>query len=240
MTKKKKEKEKKKHKKKHPPVEKPSRQPRTDANLELIPKVKKNRPKSRKNVIIRDMVLEDLSAVYALGERIFTVDWPTLYRTWDEYEIVELFASDGDFCLVADRKGKVVGFVLGTLITKRRSAWSYGYLLWIGVAPEMRGLGIGEWLVEQLTGRFIEHGARMMLLDTGVDNQPARRMFEKLGFSGESEHIYLFRNLTTHPDYLQRKEEQRRQTARTRPKKLLAAVTSAPKPGRVDLPADLG
>jgi ribosomal protein S18 acetylase RimI-like enzyme len=234
MAKKKKEKDKKRHKKKQSAGIESKRKAETKAGIQTRPIVR-HRPKSRGEVVIREMVLEDLSAVYALGERIFTTDWPTLYRTWDEYEIVELFASDGDFCLVADRKEKVVGFVLGTLIVKRRSAWSYGYLLWIGVAPEMRGLGVGERLVEQLTGRFIEHGARMMLLDTGVDNQPARRMFEKLGFSGETEHIYFFRNLTTHPDYLQRKEEKRRQSAGSRPRKIVAVAASASKPGQSDL-----
>lgn len=235
MAKKKKDKDKKRDKKKQPPAEKHKTKPKARAKLPLKPKAKPRSKPKESNLVIREMTLEDLSAVYALGERIFTTDWPTLYRTWDEYEIVELFASDGDFCLVADRDAKVVGFVLGTLITKRRSAWSYGYLLWVGVAPEARGLGVGERLVERLTERFIEHGARMMLVDTGVENQPARHMFEKLGFSGETEHIYFFRNLTTHPDYLHRKEEQRKRAAVTgRPKKMLATVTAGPKPGEAD------
>ncbi len=234
MAKKKKEKDKKRDKKKQQPAEKLKAKPKPRPKSQPQPKPKtkaKSRPKAKEiHLAIREMTLEDLPKVYALGERIFTTDWPTLYRTWDEYEIVELFASDGDFCLVADREEKLVGFVLGTLITKRRSAWSYGYLLWVGVAPETRGLGVGEQLVERLTERFIEHGARMMLVDTGVENQPARHLFEKLGFSGETEHIYFFRNLTTHPEYLHRKEVQRKRAAAGRQKKMLATVTSAPKP----------
>lgn len=182
----------------------------------------RTRPKPKvAGLTIREMTLEDLSAVYALGERIFTADWPTLYRTWDEYEIVELFASDGDFCLVADRNGQVVGFVLGTHIFKRHSAWSYGYLLWLGVAPEARGLGLGEQLVERLTEVFIAHGARMMLVDTSVENEPAKHLFEKAGFSGEAQHIYFFRNLTRHPGYKKRKAAKPKQ-------KLPAEDKSAP------------
>jgi len=170
----------------------------------------KSRSKSKdRNLIIREMTLEDLSAVYALGERLFTADWPTLYRTWDEYEIVGLFASDGDFCLVADQKGKIVGFVLGTLIDKRNSAWSYGYILWLGVAPEVRGHGLGEHLVNRITELFIANGARMMLVDTSVENQPAIRLFRRLGFGSETQHIYFFKNLTHHPEYLRRRGDRR-------------------------------
>ena len=61
------------------------------------------RNQTHRNVVIREMELEDLPAVYALGESVFTADkWPSLYRTWDEYEPVGLFNSDGDFCFVAD------------------------------------------------------------------------------------------------------------------------------------------
>ncbi len=64
---------------------------------------------------IREMELEDLPAVFAIGEKLFTPDrWPNLYRQWDEYELVDLFASDGEFCLVAEQDDKVVGFVMGT------------------------------------------------------------------------------------------------------------------------------
>ena len=44
-------------------------------------------------LIVREMELEDLPKVFALGERLFTAEkWPNLYRTWDEYEVIELFA----------------------------------------------------------------------------------------------------------------------------------------------------
>ena len=57
---------------------------------------------SNRSFHIREMKLEDIPAVYALGEAVFTADkWPSLYRTWDEYEPITLFSTDGDFCFVA-------------------------------------------------------------------------------------------------------------------------------------------
>ena len=168
-------------------------------------------------VTVRTMELRDMAAVYELGEDLFTSDkWPALYRTWDEYEVVELFASDGEFCLVAvadesdEDEEEVVGFALGALLEKRHSAWSYGYLIWMGVDPNLKGRGIGRRLLAELTDRFIEAGARMMLVDTAGDNEGALRFFRSQGFGHELEHVYLSRNLGNHPKYLERKAAQRR------------------------------
>ena len=42
-----------------------------------------NEIKHKVEVIIREMEIDDLSAVYHLGEKLFTSDeFPILYRTW--------------------------------------------------------------------------------------------------------------------------------------------------------------
>ncbi|UCF64949.1 MAG: GNAT family N-acetyltransferase [bacterium] len=156
---------------------------------------------------IREMELDDLSAVFALGEQIFTADkWPNLYRTWDEYELVESFASEGELSLVAEIQDKVVGFALGTLIEKRRSSWIYGYLEWIGVSPDLKRTGVGTRLFNRLTELMVEKGARMLLVDTQAENLEAINFFKRQGFGQEIKHIYLSRNLKTHPQYVRRKK----------------------------------
>lgn len=164
------------------------------------------------------MELEDLPAVYALGEAVFTADlWPSLYRTWDEYEPVGLFHSDGEFCFVAIYEDKVVGFALGSLIEKRNSAWSYGYLTWLAVNPEMKRSGIATQLLEAITDAFIRAGARMMIVDTDAGNKPALTFFRQHEFSNEDRHVYLSKNLTTHPSYrrLRRQKQEPRGSRRT-------------------------
>lgn len=161
-------------------------------------------PKHGPGVRIREMELEDLAPVFALGEALFTAEaWPNLYRTWDEYELVDMFASEGETCLVAESEddGRLLGFVLGTLIEKRRSAWTYGYLVWLAVSPEARRLGVGRRLTEKLTEIFIEMGARMMLVDTDAENEPAIDFFQSQGFRQPRRHVYLTRNLTTTAQY---------------------------------------
>jgi len=153
-------------------------------------------------LIVREMRLTDLAAVYALGERLFTADrWPTLYRTWDEYEPVALFNSDGDYCLVAERAGSLVGFALGAVIEKRKGPWRYGYLMWIGVEPRYGRSGVAGRLVERLTELFIRAGVRIMIVDTDADNREALQFFRKQGFGNDDPHVYLSKNLTRHPEY---------------------------------------
>jgi ribosomal protein S18 acetylase RimI-like enzyme len=157
---------------------------------------------THRNIVIREMELEDLPPVYALGESVFTADkWPSLYRTWDEYEAVGLFNSDGEFCFVADADDNVVGFALGSLIDKRKSAWSYGYLTWLAVDPKLKRSGVATLLMDAITEAFIRAGARMMIVDTDADNDVAISFFRRHDFRNEDRHVYLSKNLTSHPDY---------------------------------------
>ncbi|MBK8974020.1 MAG: GNAT family N-acetyltransferase [Hahellaceae bacterium] len=151
---------------------------------------------------VRLLELEDLPAVYALGESVFTADkWPSLYRTWDEYEPVGLFHASGEFCFVADYEDKIAGFALGSMIEKRNSAWNYGYLTWLAVDPVYKRLGIATLLLDEITHAFISNGARMMIVDTDAENDPAIRFFRRNDFLNEDAHIYLTKNLTNHPSY---------------------------------------
>jgi ribosomal protein S18 acetylase RimI-like enzyme len=160
-------------------------------------------------VTIREMELPDLARVFELGQKLFTAEkWPTLYRSWDEYELVHLFGTDGEYCLVAEANGKVIGFALGTLMEKYRSPWRYGWLLWLGVAPRWKRRGIGRRLVRRLTEIFIEKNARMILVDTDAENRDALAFFRREGFDNEIDHVYLSLNLDTHPKYIRKREEE--------------------------------
>jgi ribosomal protein S18 acetylase RimI-like enzyme len=152
------------------------------------------------------MQLNDLPSVFRLGQKLFTAeDLPTLYRSWDEHEILEVFHSDEETCLVAEDDGKVVGFALGCMMEKPRSAWRYGWLEWLGVSPRYKRCGIARRLLNQLTQLFIDREARIMLVDTDEDNADALTFFRRTGFGQETWHVYLSRNLDDHPRNVERK-----------------------------------
>ena len=159
-------------------------------------------------VEIREMRLEDLPAVFALGQKLFTAEeLPTLYRCWHDDEVMQLFASDEEICLVAVTEDKhLAGFALGSVMEKPHNAWRYGWLEWLGVDPAFKRHGVATRLVNQLTRLFIKREARIMLVDTDVDNKDALAFFRKNDFGHEMQHVYLSRNLDTHPDSIERRE----------------------------------
>ena len=65
--------------------------------------------RKRAQVFIRTMEIDDLATVFHLGERLFTArEAPNLYRTWDEYEVINLFQADSEYCLVAESDDRIV------------------------------------------------------------------------------------------------------------------------------------
>jgi len=161
----------------------------------------------RLNVKIREMEIDDLADVFHLGEKLFEAEKvPNLYRTWDEFEVVELFNSDSEFCLVAEARKRIVGFALGTTIEKSRSAWKYGHLIWLGVKPTYQRTGLGEKLFNRFIDLMQKNGVRMLLVDTEAENLPALFFFRKQGFGNPQQHIYLTLNLAARQDALKKKQ----------------------------------
>jgi len=174
--------------------------------MEPVIKVRRKRSKPLPPVEIREMELKDVAAVFELGEKLFTAEkWPTLYRSWDDHELAQLFSTDAETCLVAEADGKIVGFALGHVMEKPRSAWRYGWLLWLGVEQRFKRSGIATRLVRQLTGLFISRDARIMLVDTAAKNHSALAFFRRNGFGQEIRHVYLSHNLENDPRYIERK-----------------------------------
>jgi len=146
---------------------------------------------------IREMIIDDFPEVFHIGEQVFTVEYSqSLYRTWDEYEITTLFNSDNELCLVAERGGHILGFALGTTVKKHNSPWMYGYLVWLGVRPDIQKGRVGSRLFHELRRRMVEQGVRMIIIDTSADNRAAVNFFTKQGFDDIQEHVYMSLNLT--------------------------------------------
>jgi ribosomal protein S18 acetylase RimI-like enzyme len=160
-------------------------------------------------VSIRPMTIDDIPAIYHLGEKLFTArDAPNAHRTWDEYEVVGFFQTDDELCFVAeDEDETVIGFALGTIIAKHHS-WTYGYLIWLGVRPDYQKSGVAQRLFRQLKTAMIEAGARIIMVDTDAENHASLRFFRKMGFNHSRQHVYMTMNVD---DDRRRLEERRRE-----------------------------
>ncbi|MDY0191769.1 MAG: GNAT family N-acetyltransferase [Desulfuromonas sp.] len=146
---------------------------------------------------IRQMSIDDIAAVFHLGEKIFTSEYSSsMYRTWDEYEITTLFNSDNELCIVAELNNEVVGFALATTVEKHNSSWKYGYLVWICVRPGLQKCGAGNKLFNDIKERMVEQGVRMIIIDTDADNEAGINFFKKQGFDNIQQHVYMTLNLS--------------------------------------------
>lgn len=172
-------------------------------------------------VYVRELEIDDLAPIYHLGEELFTSNsYPYLYRTWDQWEVIGLYNTDPEYCLVAEIQGQIAGFILGTVIAK--ASWTYGYILWLGVSPNFQRQSVGDTLVDKLIERMVEDGARFMLVDTDPANTPAVKFFTRKGFGNSREHIFLSMNLGKHEYYgrliaYERQKAERAGYKRTRP-----------------------
>lgn len=148
------------------------------------------------DIEIRTATIDDLAAIFHLGEKVFTSqEFSNLYRTWDEYEVTHLFNSEAEYVLVAEADGQVVGFAMGTVIEKARSAWNYGHLLWLGVDPDYARQGIASLLFDRFREIMEAAGIRMLMVDTQADNTPAVKFFQRKGFENPTDHVYMSLNL---------------------------------------------
>ena len=160
---------------------------------------KTKHPARRKNAVhvaIRQMEIDDFANVFHLGEKLFSAERvPNLYRTWDEFEVISMYQGDPEFCLVAEVDTRIIGFALGTTISKSHSAWKYGHLVWLAVEPGFQRKNIGTRLFTRFRDLMLESGVRMLIVDTEMDDLPALRFFLKMGFGNPEEHMYLTLNL---------------------------------------------
>lgn len=160
----------------------------------------------RSTIRIREMEIDDIAPVFHLGETLFQAgEDPTMYRTWDPYEVTSLYNSDTEFCLVAEDEDTLIGFALGTTITKNHSAWKYGYLIWLGVCREYQRNKVAEKLFNRFKDLILKDGGRMLMVDTSAENNQAIRFFNKMGFGVPMPHVYMTMNLAADHQRLKRK-----------------------------------
>ncbi len=149
-------------------------------------------PAENDKINVRLAKIDDLPAIFHLGEKVFTrKELSNLYRSWDEFEVTSLFNLQPEHVLVAEMEGKVIGFSIGSLVRKARGAVTYGHLAWLGVDPEYGRAGVGGLLFDYFREQMEEAGVQMLVVDTQADNKPALDFFRDKGFACPVEHVYM-------------------------------------------------
>jgi ribosomal-protein-alanine N-acetyltransferase len=122
--------------------------------------------------MLRDYRPSDLEAMWQLDQECFP---PGI--AYSRADLRAFLSRKTAETIVAEREGRVVGFVLGWRPTRR-----VGEVVTIDVTGSARGRGLGRRLMVELEGRFRTAGIRLVQLETAVTNTNAIALYERLGY----------------------------------------------------------
>jgi ribosomal-protein-alanine N-acetyltransferase len=97
-------------------------------------------------------------------------------RAWTRQDLAGLLAAPGVMGLLLQAEGRDAGIALF------RVAADEAELLTIAVRPAERRRGAGRRLLTAVIDHAREAGARVLFLEVGADNPPARALYEANGF----------------------------------------------------------
>ena len=142
---------------------------------------------------IRPAVVDDIPQVLPLVKAICD-----LHKSWDPVRfdfrdnVVEMYRSwlsqravdDRSVFFVADRDGKMAGYIVGTIEPEIPIYWQpeCGWIHDIFVDPTYRNEGIARQLVTLSVEKFKELGVKQVRLQTAANNEIARELFKSCGF----------------------------------------------------------
>jgi [ribosomal protein S18]-alanine N-acetyltransferase len=124
-------------------------------------------------VKVREMTLDDLPAVLELEHLLFTDD------AWSEDAYRAELSDQGRtrHYVVVEEDGVLAGWA------GLASAGGQGDVLTIGVRSELQGRGVGTTLLTALLDEAGTRGCAEVFLDVRADNDRARRLYERFGFT---------------------------------------------------------
>jgi tRNA threonylcarbamoyl adenosine modification protein YeaZ/ribosomal-protein-alanine acetyltransferase len=129
--------------------------------------------KKAHTVKIREMSAEDITEAAALEAASLGKE------AWTEKQLLEACIRDDTVYIVAEKAGRVAG------LCGVRNISGEGDVTNVSVSAELRNTGIGYMMLTELLKKAEGIGCRDFTLEVREQNQPARKLYEKLGFVNE-------------------------------------------------------
>lgn len=139
-------------------------------------------------LVVREARSEDYESLLALEQKVIAAERPynaALKESGAYYYDIEKLISDQGSKLVV---GEVSGVIIATGYVQVRQSKpaldhdSHGYLGFMYVAEEYRGLGLNKVVLQDLVDWGQRQGVTNFYLDVYAENNPAVRAYEKFGF----------------------------------------------------------
>lgn len=116
------------------------------------------------------MTMKDLDEVMEVERQCFTTPW-------SRYSFIcELKDNQFSHYIIAKHMGKIIGYAGMWIILDEAHVTN------VGVLPEYRGEGVGEFLMRSLIIAAKNRGAKKMTLEVRKSNYVAQNLYSKLGF----------------------------------------------------------
>jgi ribosomal protein S18 acetylase RimI-like enzyme len=101
----------------------------------------------------------------------------------DFKRVVEDHARQEDgACFVAEMNGRVVGFMIGTILTAGFGMAKSAWIATLGVSPDHMGQGIGASMAEEIFAYYRSHGIENVYTAVRWDSTDMLSFFKTLGF----------------------------------------------------------
>jgi flavin-dependent dehydrogenase/ribosomal protein S18 acetylase RimI-like enzyme len=150
------------------------------------------RARRMRDITVRKMTVRDIDEVLRIDERITGKPHAAYYESK-----VESYISRGpEYCLVAEHRNRVVGFVLGDVRGWEFAAELSGWLEVIGVDPEYYGQGVSRTMMDELCARLKAAGVTIVNTMVNWNDGDLIDYFSANGFT-RGEYVNLVKNLAT-------------------------------------------
>ena len=123
-------------------------------------------------MIIRQMEIDDLDQVMQIENDTFSVPWT-------ENGFFTFLIRNDTLFLVAEEETEIVGYAGMVMVPED------GDITNVAVKSSHRGKGTGEKIVSALIEEARKNGVFNIFLEVRSSNDPAIRLYEKLGFTRE-------------------------------------------------------
>lgn len=127
-----------------------------------------------------------------LGPEIFPVVYPD-WRVEQRGHVEAAYKNDEVTVMMADADGTAAGLITYAFNHETK----IGEVQFLAVHPEYQNAGIGTQLNEFVTQKMAAVGMKVVTVGTGGDRShaPARRVYEKAGFTAALPSVYYFKKL---------------------------------------------
>ncbi|MGB7924526.1 MAG: GNAT family N-acetyltransferase [Pyrinomonadaceae bacterium] len=148
------------------------------------------RARHMQDLAVRRMTVRDIDEVLRIDEKITGKPHSAYYQS----KAAAYIARAPDYCLVAEHRDRVVGFVLGDVRGWEFAAELSGWMEVIGIDPDYHGQGVSRALMDRLFEGFRRAGVKVVNTMVNWNDGDLIDYFQANGFN-RGEYVNLVKQL---------------------------------------------